>query len=140
LFKNCCPLVANSLRCIVSSPQDALDSLGVVSSGNRLSHPGSDFDHDSSQITRSPYIFSTFVKNWYGDHFADYSSFPKKLYVSANFTIASNKSLPVYQAFLQKLEGFLGANRTDVNIFDLWNRTSGIQTAVDSYMNAVSFQ
>ncbi|KAH6724627.1 peptidoglutaminase-asparaginase [Leptodontidium sp. MPI-SDFR-AT-0119] len=106
-------------------------------------------------FARSGALWSTVIHAWYENFTSNYRSYPKKLFVSSNtsgWSSGSNvttEAAGLIQDFVGKLEGFLGTNRTQVNITQRWvethpvgapesvremlNLTYAILTSVDQY-------
>ncbi|KAF5346230.1 hypothetical protein D9758_014403 [Tetrapyrgos nigripes] len=59
-------------------------------------------------LTRSPKLFSSFGKAWYGESFQSYPAFPKKLLVSDDFLSVTDAANAVYSPWIEKLRSFLG--------------------------------
>ncbi|KAL2835669.1 amidase signature domain-containing protein [Aspergillus pseudoustus] len=78
-------------------------------------------------FARSAETWARVVNVWYQDFRADYPSYPGKIfYPSASFgedAVASAEARSVLEGFVSKVEKFLGANRTHVDLDAAWNAT-----------------
>ncbi|KAA1466957.1 amidase signature enzyme [Dentipellis sp. KUC8613] len=108
-------------------------SVGAISLEDVV--PLSDVLDTGGFISRDPKLFAAFGKAWYADSFKSYPSFPHRILLSSDFENVSPSASAIYNAFIEKLQTFLGATTTNFSIQEAWNETSGIKTPVDVLLN-----
>jgi Asp-tRNA(Asn)/Glu-tRNA(Gln) amidotransferase A subunit family amidase len=123
--------------------------------GNRPSTGAVDLDEviplcdglDTTGVfARSAETWARVVSVWYQNFSVDYSSYPDKIfYPSASFVedaVASSDARRVIEQFVSKLERFLGANRTHVDVDAAWNSTkpAGAPTTLQDMLHYVCSQ
>ncbi|KAF5344802.1 hypothetical protein D9758_014416 [Tetrapyrgos nigripes] len=109
-------------------------SVGAISLDEVL--PLSPILDTAGYLTRSPKLFSSFGKAWYGESFQSYPAFPKKLLVSDDFLSVTDAANAVYRPWIEKLRSFLGGETAgNYSIEGHWNASSGIQAELGVYLN-----
>jgi len=96
-------------------------------------------------FTRSAADHEAFLHTWYGKNtYTSYPDFPRKIYRITNSTIGGfpvtvTAAQAVYNAFIEKLAGFLAANVTDLDPTALWRAQSPVpEQELLVYTNMVS--
>ncbi|KAI6841188.1 amidase signature enzyme [Hortaea werneckii] len=130
--------------------------------GNRPSTGAISMDHvipltptlDTAGVfARSASLWSTVAHAWYLDFSDEYPAYPRQIYFSADNsgygTSDSSGAMELVNGFVQELEDFLNANRTQVDVTQRWGSTHpsdspsnitemlhdtyGVLTSVDQY-------
>ncbi|KAI7212840.1 amidase signature enzyme [Hortaea werneckii] len=130
--------------------------------GNRPSTGAISMDHvipltptlDTAGVfARSASLWSTVAHAWYLDFSDEYPAYPRQIYFSADNsgygTSHSSGAMELVSRFVQELEDFLNANRTQVDVTQRWGSTHpsdspsnvtemlhdtyGVLTSVDQY-------
>ncbi|KAI7160092.1 amidase signature enzyme [Hortaea werneckii] len=130
--------------------------------GNRPSTGAISMDHvipltptlDTAGVfARSASLWSTVAHAWYLDFSDEYPTYPRQIYYSADNsgygTSNSSGAMELVNGFVQELESFLNANRTQVDVTRRWGSTHpsdspsnitqmlhdtyGVLTSVDQY-------
>ncbi|KAL9100611.1 MAG: hypothetical protein Q9163_004027 [Psora crenata] len=87
-------------------------------------------------LTRDPNIWSAAAKALYGDLLI-YSGYPKKLYTLGFPTSGTDDADSLLLSFLTKLEGFLSANTTALNLTTAWSsgKPASAPASLDELLN-----
>lgn len=92
-------------------------------------------------FARSAATWSKVVRAWYPSFSRNYTAYPKKIfYPESSFPDVDTDAGALLEELVVKLEGFLGTNRTYVNVGTQWEKTyaKGAPENITDLLNTVS--